>query len=347
MRIQDQPRRALPRFTPEASPAVKLPPGRTIGVVTGLAVSPDGHIWVLHIAGALGWGSPESREDAAARLPPVVEFDAEGGFLQAWGGPEHLPRADGQAQWPRQEETIAIDGEDTLWIFGADKSYDHAVQRFSRSGELLLRIGEFGVVGDDASPDRLGCPTDAYHDVERREVFITDGYVNHRVAVFDSDTGAFLRSFGAYGRTPPAGGGGRDSFANPVHAISLGPEGFLYVSDRLNNRVQVFDAIGRDEARFIREIEIDAPSPFGTAFNVAFSPDGAFMFISDGSNSRLWTVDRQAWEVVGSFPGPNSEGADLTATIHKITTDAQGNLLLGRCSRGVEKMRYEGLVSGS
>ena len=335
-----------PRFAPDPAPAITLPPGRTLGAVVGLAVAPDdGHIWLLHIAGALEWGAEDSR-DAERRLPPVVEFDADGQFLQAWGGPDHLPRQDGKPQWPRQEETISIDAEGTLWIFGASTEYDHAVQRFTRDGKLLLRIGEFGAVGDDESRDRLGCPTDAYHDVERREVYFSDGYVNHRVVAFDSESGEFLRAWGAYGKPPPFAESGRETFSNPVHAIARGPEGHLYVCDRKGDRIQVFDALGRDEPRFVREIEIENASPFGTTFNLVFSPGGDFMVVSDGSNSRLWVVDVKAWEVVDSFLGPDTpqtDEPDLTATIHKIATDAEGNLLLGRCVRGVERLRFLGI----
>jgi hypothetical protein len=334
---------ALPRFTAEAAPPVRLPPGRTLGAVTGVQVSADGHIWVLHLAAIMEWGPPGSLDDPAARLPPVVEFDAEGEFLQAWGGADHLPRVDGRPQWPKQEETIAFDDEDTIWLFGANVGYDHAVQRFTRDGQLLLRIGRFGETGGDQSPELLGCPTDAWHDVARREVYITDGYVNHRVAVFDSDSGGFLRSFGAYAGAPAQGG--PPTFANPVHAISLGPDGLLYVCDRINCRLQVFDAVGRAEPRFVRELELKVDCPFGSTFNVAFTPCGGFMLVNDGSNSRLWIVDLARWAVVGSFRGPNSDGADLSATIHKIATDRAGNLILGRTGRAVERMRYDGLAA--
>ena len=316
-----------------------------MGAVIGVQVSPDGHIWVLHLARHMDWGPPGSTNDPAARLPPVVEFDAEGNFLQAWGGPDHLPIIDGNPQWPHNEETIAFDAEGTLWVFGANVGYDHAVQRFTRDGKLLLRIGQFGKTGGDESHDLLGCPTDAYHDVARREVYITDGYVNHRVAVFDSDTGAFLRAWGAYAKTAPFAKSGPETFANPVHAISLGPEGHLYVCDRINSRIQVFDAIGRVQPRFVRELELKVDCPYGSTFNVAFSPDGAFMFIGDGSNSRVWTVDLAAWQFVDSFQPANSEGADLSATIHKITSDGAGNLILGRCARGVERLRFEGVTT--
>ena len=86
---------APPRFEPDDAPPVKLPPGRTLGAVTGMQVSPDGHIWVLHIASNMEWGPPGSLDDPAARLPAVCEFDADGNFIQGWGGPDHLPREAG------------------------------------------------------------------------------------------------------------------------------------------------------------------------------------------------------------------------------------------------------------
>jgi hypothetical protein len=334
--------RAVPRYSADAAPPVTLPPGRFLGSVTGVQVSADGHIWVLHIAGNMEWGPPGSTDDPAARLPPVCEFDAGGNYLQGWGGPDWLPRENGLPQWPRQEETIAVDDEDTIWVFGADVTFDHAVQRFTRDGRLLLRIGRFGEQGTDETPDLLGCPTDAWHDVARREVHVTDGYANHRVAVFDSGTGAFHRAWGAYGRPPkPAGADPLESFGNPVHAISRGPDGLLYVCDRKNDRVQVFDATGQREARFVREIAIDHASPFGTTFNTAFTPDGRFMIVNDGSFGRLWLVDLQTWEFVDDFLVPGPEGVGLEGTVHKIATDAQGNLLLARTALGIERLRYQ------
>ncbi len=334
----------LPRYVPDESWALKLPAGKHFGSVTGVQVTPDGHVWVLHLASNMAWGPAEGTKDQASRLPAVCEFDAAGNYVQGWGGPDWLPREDGLPQWPKQEETIAFDDEGMVWLFGANPAYDHAVQRFTPDGKLLLRIGKFGEAGDDRATDRLGCPTDAWHDVARREVYVTDGYLNHRVAVFDADSGAFLRAWGAYAQPPaPADGALRTAFNNPVHAISRGPEGHLYICDRKNNRVQVFDAVGRDAAVFVREIALDRPSPFGTCFNLAFTPDGQFMVINDGNNSHLAVVDLAAWAEVDDFRPPHSDGVGLEATVHKIASDAEGNLLLARTGLGVIRMRFDGV----
>jgi DNA-binding beta-propeller fold protein YncE len=335
--------RLLPRYELDERWSLKLPEGRYLGSVTGVQVTPDGHVWVLHIASIMEWGPEEGTKDPAARLPAVCEFDAEGKFVRGWGGPDWLPREDGLQQWPKQEETIAFDDEGMVWVFGANTEYDHAVQRFTPEGKLLLRIGKYGEKGTDDTPDRLGCPTDAWHDVVRREVYVTDGYTNHRVAVFNSDTGAFLRSWGAFGEVARAAGSNpRATFNNPVHAISLGPEGHLYVCDRKNDRVQAFDAVGRETPAFVREIELNRPSPFGTCFNLAFTPDGRFMVINDGNNSNLDVVDLETWTLVDHFRPPCSDGVGLEGTVHKITTDAAGNLVLARTSIGIIRLTYEG-----
>ena len=333
----------MPCYAVDEGPVVRLPEGRHFGSVTGVQVTPDGHIWVLHIAANMAWGPPGSCDDPAARLPPVCEFDAAGNFLQGWGGPDWLPPLAGLPQWPLQEETIAFDDAGTVWVFGADVRYDHAVQRFSRDGELLLRIGRFGETGGNLSGTLLGCPTDCWHDVTAREVWITDGYANHRVAVFNSDNGAFLRAFGGDGAAPKDGRADPAlGFHNPVHAIARGADGLLYVCDRKHDRVRVFDAVGRAQVRLVRELRIDRESPFGTCFNTVFTPDGRFLIINDGSNSRLWAVDLATWQLAGSFRPANSDGVDLAGTVHKICTDRNGNLLLARTGRGIERLLWQG-----
>lgn len=339
---------ALPRFRLEPVPPVQVPAERSLGAVTGIQVGADGHIWVLHMARVLEWGvRMVEPHDPASRLPPVVEFDPAGRLVSAWGGPDWLEPVDGQPQWPRLEENLTLDDEGAIWVFGGDLGYDHAVQRFSRDGKLLLRLGRFGQTGGDESRTLLGCPTDCWHDVARREVYVADGYVNHRVAVFDSDTGAFKRCFGAYGSRPPFSGVGPASFTTPVHAIIRGPDGLLYVCDRLSSRLQAFDISHPGEARFVRELELKVDSPHGSTFNLAFTPDGRFALVNDGANSRIWTLDLAKWAIVDSFPVDDAlpradSGPDLSATVHKVTTDRAGNLLLARSARGVQRLRYEG-----
>jgi sugar lactone lactonase YvrE len=110
----------------------------------------------------------------------------------------------------------------------------------------------------------------------------------------------------------------------------------------MNKRVQVFDAVGRSDARFVREITLDVECPFGSTFNLAFTPDGKFMLVNDGSNARLWTVDLAEWRFVDTIHAVGADGSDLTGTLHKFTSDSDGNLYLARTSRGVERLLYQG-----
>jgi hypothetical protein len=328
---------ARPHFVlgPDAS-LMRLPEGRSVGSALDAAYGPDGHLWLLH----------EARSGDTAMLPHVVEFDVDGAYIGSWGGPASAPVVSGVSQWPEGVEGIEVDDESNVWIFGY-KANDHAVLKFSRSGELLLRIGERGLPGDDASRTHLNRPTTAFHDVEAREVFISDGYGNHRIIAFNSDTGEFTRMWGAYGRDP-VGQAASEAFGNPVHCVACGPDGLLYVADRMKNRVQAFER-QPGGARFVREVLI-APgtAAYGSAFDLAFSPCGHFMYVSDGSNNRVWIVSMASFDVMG-WTGSycDAEGSDnlpaLVQLIHRFTLDPAGNIVLVRPARGLQLLRFEGI----
>jgi sugar lactone lactonase YvrE len=315
---------------------IRLPEGRRIGSSLAAAYGPDGHLWLLQ----------EPNGTDPALLPHVVEFDQTGAFVGAWGGPDSVPEANGVSQWPEGVEGLEVDAESNLWIFGY-KSEDHAVLKFSRAGELLLRIGERAVPGDDASRTHLNRPTTAYHDVATREVFISDGYGNHRVVSFDADNGAFRRMWGAYGEDPTTQSPDR-RFGNPVHKVARGPDGHIYVADRIKNRVQSFELIPGG-ARFMREVQI-APGTqmFGAAFDIAFSPASEFMYVADGSNNRVWIVDMDSFDVLG-WTGSycDAEGSSnlpaFTGLIHRFLVDQDGNIILVRPAAGLQLLRFEGV----
>ena len=111
-------------------------------------------------------------------------------------------------------------------------------------------------------------------DKETNEIYVADGYGNHRVAVLDADTGEIKRVWGAYGRPPtdddrPAYNPDSPQFANPVHCIAIGKHGLVYVCDRTNNRVQVF----RKDGSFVRQFVIDPETRGpGTAWGLGVFP---------------------------------------------------------------------------
>jgi DNA-binding beta-propeller fold protein YncE len=150
-------------------------------------------------------------EDRARSAPPVIEFDQNGKFLNAWGGPG-IPGFD----WPDSEHGIAIDYRDNVWIGGSApvapslrKLNDDMLLKFSREGKFLLQIGgrdksatSLGKPGGNKDPMSVHQSADVFVHRPTNEAFVADGYGNRRVVVFDADTGAFKRMWGAFGNEP-------------------------------------------------------------------------------------------------------------------------------------------------
>jgi hypothetical protein len=332
--------RPRPRFSPTVEPLpLHLPPDQALGPAIDLVRAPNRDLFLLH------HGSVSDPGAAATFLPHVVHFTADGDYIRAWGGDDHVPAIDGVSQWPAGPEGLDCDADGNLWLFGYQEG-DCAVLNFSPEGELLLRIGQRGRPGHDDDTQFLDRATSCYHDVANREVFVADGYGNHRVIAFNSDTGAFTRMWGAYGEKPSLSSG--EGFGNPVHALVRGPEGHIYVGDRIKGRVQEFELVPGG-ARFLREVVI-APGTtgFGSAFDLAFAPGGSFLHVADGTNHRVWTVDLESFAVLGwASTRTETEGEDnLPAAhglLHRFTIEPNGDLLLACVTAGFKRMRCSGV----
>ena len=197
---------AMPQATAIGVPAYErtpfwppaLPNDWVMGTPTSVAVDPRDHVWVLHRPRAV---ADDQRNNAA---PAVLEFDADGAFVQAWGGP-----ADGY-NWPDTEHGIYVDYANNVWITGinpragdavSDRS-DDMVLKFSPDGTFLLQVGGPGVSGGNADTESVRQAADVAVYADTNEAFIADGYGNRRVLVIDADTGAFKRQWGAFGNEP-------------------------------------------------------------------------------------------------------------------------------------------------
>ncbi len=335
-----------PRFSPRIEPvALRVPPGKKLGGVIACDHAPDGSLLVLH-----QWNPPGvdvAHLNASEYLPDVARFAPDGTFLDAWGGPDHVPAVDGTAQWPAGREGLECDADGNIWVFGYSQG-DDAVLKFSASGKLLLRIGQRERPGTDADTQLLHGPTSCYHDTLTREVFVTDGYGNHRVIAFNSDTGRYTRMWGAYGHDPSRPSTSKPGFGNPVHKIVAGPDGYLYVCDRIRNRVQRF-AVSADSVSFVGEVSIGPGTMmFGSSFDLGFTPCKRYILVADGSNMRVWSVDRATFRVLGwSSAMTETEGDDNVARIygllHRFRVDGNGDLLLCCTSRGLLRMKYLGV----
>jgi hypothetical protein len=307
---------AVPSFAMDATWPPPLPDGMVLGMVASVSVDKRDHVWVLHRPSTV---PTEELADGHRRVaPPVIELDERGRFVRAWGGPgPGYSWMEGSTDAPSPvgtpaEHGIAVDDEDNVWVTGNG----HVVLKFTTAGRFLLQIGELWRPSDGAcvrdcahSNDtrHFGNPTDIAIDVEADEIFVSDGYVNHRVVVFDTETGAYKRHWGAYGRRPVDGPDIEYDPDKPppdqffkVHCVALSQDHFVYACDRQRNRVQVF----RTDGTFVSEAVIaPATRGFGSVFGVAFSadPEQRFLFVADSTNGRVWVLSRRELEVLGSF----------------------------------------------
>jgi hypothetical protein len=340
----------IPKFEPDPSWPKPLPNNWMLGQVSGTSVDSHDHIWVLHRPRTLDehdrYGET-GKGDCCVAAPAVIEFDQAGNVVQAWGGP-----SSGQSyEWPDNEHGIFVDSKDNVWITGnGDK--DAQILKFTKSGKFLLQIGHHGKSGGSNDTENLGRPAGVA--VYANEVFVADGYGNRRVIVFDADTGAYKRHWGAYGRKPDDSvprtrvyeGAGSPQF-NLVHGIRISNDGLVYVGDRVNNRIQVF----RLDGTFVKEnyIERKTSGAEGTAFDIAFSPDKQqrFFYVPDGSNKKVDIVNRDTLEIVGFFGGHGGHGVADFFHIHSAVTDSKGNIYIGEVNNGRRVLRwnYKGVIA--
>ena len=320
-----------------------LPDNWTLGNVVGVAVDARDHIWIVHRPGSLTLQERGADEDpplaeCCRPAPPVIEFDQAGNVVNAWGGPGEGYR------WPDSEHGIFIDHLDNVWLGGSGGDDAH-ILKFTRDGEFLLQIGRHGQGEGSNDLANFGQPAEIDVDPETNEVYIADGYGNRRVAVFDADTGEYKRHWGAYGNRPTDEPYSYDpdappsqQFGRPVHCATLSDDGLVYVCDRVNDRIQVFERDGT----FLNEVVIAGRTRgFGSAFDVDFSPDGdqRVLYNVDGMNQRVWLIERSSLEILGSFGFGGHMAGGFTAA-HSLAVDSSGNIYVGETLEGKRVQRF-------
>ena len=160
---------------------------------------------------------------------------------------------------------------------GSNNRTDGQILKFTRQGKFLLQIGHANIKPNSQSTVDLGAPANIEVDPTNNEVYVADGYANHRVIVFDADTGAFKRMWGAYGNKPDDADQGPynpevapKQFRNPVHCSNLSKDNLVYVCDRSGDRIQVF----RKDGTYIKEGFIARKTlGSGSAWDIGFSAD--------------------------------------------------------------------------
>jgi hypothetical protein len=332
VRAQDSPR--APKLEVDPFWPKPLPNNWLMGQASGVAVDRRDHVWVLQRPKSLtederGATLTPPRSLCCAPAPPVLEFDGEGTLVQAWGGP-----AAGYT-WPANEHGIFVDHREHVWVAGNGPK-DGQLLKFTRHGRFLMAIGAPGVIGDDADTRHLNRPATMVVDPQTDELFVADGYGNHRVIVFDAQTGAYRRHWGANGRPP--GDPSVKGFGNPVHCIRLARDGLLYVCDRKNNRIQVF----RKDGTYVKEFVVaPATRGNGSTWDVDLSPDQAetFLYNADGENNHVWTLLRDSGRILGTL-GRSGRGAGQFHWIHNLAVDSKGNLYTTEVDTGKRAQKF-------
>jgi DNA-binding beta-propeller fold protein YncE len=307
-------------------------------------------------------GLQQKTSECCVPAPQLLVFDSTGQVIKSWSGPGR------EAHWPAGAGGLWVDEEEHIWMTaGGHRVGIHvprpearntpwgggSVFKFSLDGKLLLEIGRNPRPDGEAnnqSVEVLGFPSSLEVNDKTHEVFIADGYVNRRVVVFDSETGAFKRGWGAYGiplsqventTWPDTVDTGRPinfgqdykpadppskQFRGPL-TIRLSNDGFVYVGDEENDRIQVFTT----EGKFVKEFFV-APNTLdeGSVMDVAVSrdPQQKYLLVADGSNQVVWVLNRNDGSVVTRF-GHRGHSAGQFSYLHAVDTDSHGSIYTG------------------
>jgi len=284
----------------------KLPPDLHFGEASGVAVNSKGHVFVYNRGNTTG-------PAYAATASQILEFGPDGKYIREVGKNLYA--------WS-YAHTVRVDKDDNLWA--VDKGSDMII-KFNPEGRVVMVFGRKKEASDDGAeawtrvnPPRPAVdgqfrqPTDVTWDTQGN-IFISDGYINSRVAKFDKN-GDWVKSWGTPGKNT-------GEFDTP-HSIAADAKGNIYVADRGNFRIQVFDPDGK----FLRQIKLDVPvpadarpwmGPIPSDVTVGSQHAGSpwAICITPGPNQVLYAAD--------AFPG----------RLYKLSLDGKILGVLGRAGR--------------
>ena len=295
-----QPTNTLPNPYRTIENWAKLPEGRPWGSTAGVAVDRNGNIWVAERCGA--------NSCADSNLAPILEFDPTGKLLASFGANMFI--------FPHG---ITVDREGNVWVTDGDgkNGKGHQVFKFSPKGKVLLALGKAGVAGDEE--DTFNKPS-AVAIAPNGDIFVADGHggnSNARIMKFSKD-GKFIMTWGKKGSAPGE--------INIPHALAFDSKGRLFVADRGNNRIQIFDQRGK---------YIDQWQQFSRPSGI-FIDRNDVIYVADSESGSV-AKDHAAWKRgirIGSakdgsisafIPDPNTDpNYTGTSAAEGVAADAKG-----------------------
>ena len=321
-----------PRFEVDPSWPGSLPDGWINGQVGGVCVDAHDHIVIVDRRNIT-----EEETETSIAPPPILMFDMIGNLVASWGEPDTVPNS---------IHGCAFDSENNVWVAG---NQDGIVQKYSHEGELLMQIGKRGIFDTsdgtadgealNSGRDRLFRPSAVAIHPDTEDIYVSDGYGNKRVVVFDA-AGNFLRQWGRQATAEEVEAATPGVFAQVVHCIAISHEGLVYVCDRQADRIQVFDGMGK----YVRSILIraDKPNARGTAWWVVFSPDAEqqYLYVMNGGQEQVHVLDRANGETLSAFGRPGHQVGNFTHG-HTIAVDSSGNLYVAETNWGRRVQRFK------
>lgn len=362
-----------PKFVVDPYWPKPMPNHWVLGMSIGVWVDNNDHIWMVHRDNTVERTILQLKNHQGSccqPAPPVLAFDEAGNNIHAWGGAV----AGAPYQWPESNHGIFVDYKGNVWI-GGNGGPDSQILKFTQDGKFLMQIGKSGArakagaaadanaeaarngfAANSNDPDNFGRVAKIFVDAKANEAYIADGYLNHRVAVLDADTGKMKRWWGAYGQNPvddtvqprytPDGQHDRaheNFFRNPVHCADMSVDRLVYVCDRVNDRMQVFTP----EGKFVKEMYYQTDTlTDGSVWDIAFSkdPQQKYIFMADGVAEHVVIIDRQTLTPIYTF-GDGGNSAGEFHGVHSIAIDSKGNLFTTETygGRRIQKFLYKGM----
>ena len=324
-----------PRFTIDATWPKPLPKDWITGQLGGVCTDAKDHIYVVNRRDIT-----DEEKETSTSAPPIIKFDSAGKVVGSWGDPNVVPNS---------IHGCFVDRQNNVWVAG---NSDGIVQKYAPDGKLLLQIGTRGKFdsadgtrrgkGLNAARDQLHMPSAIVIDPANDDVYVSDGYGNRRVVVFDKH-GKFLRQWGRQATDEETQKAVPGVFAEVVHCVTMSNAGLIYVCDRQGNRVQVFDKNGT----FVRNIAIPnasgkLPDKRGTAWWVAFSPDRGqkFMYVMDGGTEQVHVLDHASGKILSSFGRPGHQIGNFTHG-HTMAVDSKGNIYVAETNWGRRVQKFK------
>jgi DNA-binding beta-propeller fold protein YncE len=376
--MQAQSTQKWPEKVPTNGPVYKvdpfwpkpLPNKWSMQQIVDIYIDKDDHIWIIN-------RQTDARPDETGAMtnhhieccvlgPEIIEFDQAGNVLKAWGGPNYAPG------WPGRLQTLGVDRNLNVYVSGTTPG--DSIIKFDSDGKFLWDFGHRGPKIPANQVKQNNQQTDIFppgigafdFDEDAHEIYISDGFLNKRILVYDMDTGAFKRGWGGHGiplseidndPTPDYDISGpppdQKQFAPALHCAHPSKDGFVYVCERGSDRIQVFTKQGKFVTSFwihpstqsrgphCGGIWSTTDPPCGTIYNMALStdPQQRYIFVADGTNNTVWILNRKDGSLAGSFGG-NGRYAGMLHWIDAIAVDSKGNVYTGEVEDGKRIQKF-------